>query len=82
MAFRVGDCDYTSVIGSDLDRDGMYLEVTEDRAGSPVILEIFYSDRSGEMTLSTFRSGVPVKLVDWALRLAKDRLPPMRNPHP
>ena len=71
---------YTSVIGSDLDRDGMYLEVSGSSAGNDVLLEIFYSDQTKEMTLNVFAKDVPLDVVEYAIARAKKRLPPAEKP--
>lgn len=76
MTFRLCERQFTTVIGSDLDRDGMYLEVSEEKNGEPVVvLEIFYSDKSDKMTLSAFATDMPIELIDWATAMAKTRLP-------
>ncbi|HSM41926.1 MAG TPA: hypothetical protein VK862_14330 [Afifellaceae bacterium] len=75
MTFRHNGTEYTCIIGSDLDRDGMYVEVTELADVTNALLEIFYSDETEEMTLSTLRPDVPLEVVEWAIPIARERLP-------
>jgi hypothetical protein len=67
---------YALVRGSDVDRDGMYLEAT-DVADSEVALEIFYSDTTHEMSLTATKKGLPLALVEWMIGEAKRQLPPL-----
>ena len=65
---------YQAVIGSDLNRDGMFLEVTD--AANELVAVLFYSDRDGSITLTAHRPGVPLPLVEWMIGEGKKRLPP------
>lgn len=76
MPLSLKDNVYTYTVGSDVQRDGMYLEVSDDPKGRSVLLEIFYSDRTREMTISVFSRDVPLEAVEWAISAAKKRLPP------
>jgi hypothetical protein len=67
---------YQAVIGSDLNRDGMFLEVTD--AANELVAVLFYSDHDGSMTLTAHRSGVPLPLVEWMIGEGKKRLPPAK----
>ena len=69
-----GDGDYAAVRGSDIERDGMFLEIM-DRDMRPVA-EIFYSDGVGRMSLTTFRADLPVEVVEWMIDHARRLLPP------
>ena len=53
---------YTTVMSSDLVRDGMGLELHDQRQGR-VVAEVFFSDKDGSLTLSTFECGVPLELI-------------------
>jgi hypothetical protein len=44
---------YEMIRGSDVDRDGMYLELIESTTGN-VVAEIFYSDVTNAMTFTAF----------------------------
>ena len=73
---KIGGRLYRYMMGSDVDRDGMFLEL-EDATDEPaLILEIFYSDRAADMTITTSRQEIPIEAVEWALKQARKRLPP------
>ncbi len=74
--FTLNNTEYTYVVGSDIVRDGMFLEVSDNRDGPDIILEISYSDETGQMTMTAFRPAMPLELVAWAIASAKGRLPP------
>ena len=63
---------YTAVVGSDVDRDGMYLELSD--SASVVIAEVFYSDDNGSMTFTSHQTDLPVPVVEWLIAQAKLRL--------
>ncbi|HET6941356.1 MAG TPA: hypothetical protein VFH89_04250 [Sphingomicrobium sp.] len=65
---------YHAVIGSDLDRDGMFLEVTD--GASSLVAILFYSDRNSEMTLTAHRPDIPLALIEWMVDEGKKRLSP------
>lgn len=71
----LGDREYHTVIGSDVIRDGMYIEVKDARRGADAILEVFYSDVSHDMLVTLFEPDVPVEIVAWAISVARERLP-------
>jgi hypothetical protein len=54
-------------MGSDVERDGMFLELYEGadaHSGSP-LAEYFYSDVDGSMTLTEYERGVPAAALAW-----------------
>jgi hypothetical protein len=61
-------------IGSDIEDDGMYLEVANE-AGALLLL-IFYDDRTAEMSVTTYRPALPLALIEQAILIARIRLPP------
>ena len=65
---------YAVTVGSDIQRDGMYLEV-EDNA-KVALAEVFYSDRDNSMTFTGYRTDLPLPLVEWLIAHAKERLTP------
>lgn len=79
MAIEISGRCYSYVIGSDLTRDGMYLELSDETEESSIILEIFYSDQNRTMTMSTFCEGIAIEVIDWALQQARVRLPPVAD---
>jgi hypothetical protein len=70
---------YQCVLGSDLDRDGMYLELSEVVTGE-IVAEIFYSDQTHQMVLNAFKKALPLELVEWLVGQAKTDLPPVTRP--
>ncbi|MDG4875538.1 hypothetical protein P9273_10555 [Mesorhizobium sp. WSM4935] len=65
---------YRATIGSDVQRDGMYLELVDDR--KQIVGEIFFSDIDGKITVTLSQPEVPVELVEWMIATARVRLPP------
>ena len=65
---------YAATIGSDVQRDGMYLELA-DQDGH-IVGEIFFSDVDGKMTVILCQPEVPLEVVEWMIATAKVRLPP------
>jgi hypothetical protein len=78
MTFEYNNCLYSIIVGSDVIRDGMYVEVTDDVEGLNAFLEIFYSDITSEMTISLYRE-TPLPVVEWAIGIAKERLLPLEK---
>jgi hypothetical protein len=77
LAMTLGERAFRIVIGSDLVRDGMYVEVTTGPRVGDVILEVFHSDVHHAMVVSLFAENVPVEVVEWAISVARERLPAM-----
>jgi len=75
MPFSCRGQEFEFVVGSDVQRDGMYFEVT-DTLAEPDVLEVFYSDQTDQMTFTAYRRDIPLELVEWALTMAKERLVP------
>jgi len=66
---------YRTVCGSDVQRDGMYLELIDESTGDEVA-EVFYSDTTHEMTISVFKPELPLRVVELLIERAKHDLPP------
>jgi len=68
--------EYVVFMGSDLERDGMFLELhlATDR-GRPMA-ECFYSDGDGSLTLTEHVPGVPGAALTWLRSEGARRLPP------
>lgn len=64
--------------GSDLQRDGMYLELIDEATGVGVA-EVFYSDATHAMTISAFRAELPLQVVELLIEKAKQDLPPLET---
>lgn len=62
--------------GSDVHRDGMFLELSE-AGSSDVLMEIFYSDTDSSFTFASFDCGlVPLDVIEQFIREAWQFLPP------
>jgi len=75
LAMRHHGKDYGYVVGSDLVRDGMYIEVSDDAEGTQTVIEVFYSDVTHRMCVTLYKPDVPLEVVEWAIAIARERLP-------
>ncbi|HFD6680562.1 TPA: hypothetical protein ACS705_000588 [Providencia alcalifaciens] len=66
--------------GSDIVRDGMYLELTMANT-DPVlqIAEVFYSDVTHQFTLTCFEPNIPLEIIETLIEQAKKLLPPIEK---
>jgi hypothetical protein len=71
------DRTYETTMGSDLDRDGMFLELDEVTVGGrETLAEWFYSDVDGSMEFTEYTGGIPDAVLEWFRAEAARRLPP------
>ena len=76
MGTEIDGAEYEFFSGSDVDRDGMYLEVfSPSNEGRELLGEIFYSDEHKTFSLSLFKEGVPLAVVEELISAAKRVLP-------
>ncbi len=75
MAMKHGGIEYSYIVGSDVIRDGMYVEVSNQSNSTDAILEIFFSDASYDMAVTLFKPNVPLEVLEWAISVARERLP-------
>jgi hypothetical protein len=68
--------EYSLIMGSDLERDGMFLELYEGTQpnGSPQA-EYFYSDADGSFSLTVYDGAVPEPALEWLRNEGARRLP-------
>ena len=68
--------DYITVRGSDVDRDGMTLEIFA-AAGtrSEALAEVFYSDATGAFVTEVFAADLSPRVVQWLESEARSQLP-------
>ncbi|HAF6280021.1 TPA: hypothetical protein G9F26_004226 [Salmonella enterica] len=66
--------------GSDVLRDGMYLELYVSEA-SPLrqVAEVFYSDVTQEFFLTCYEDNIPLEAVEKLISKARISLPPVRQ---
>lgn len=71
---------YKLVRGSDVQRDGMYLELWDAKKEGEQLFEAFYSDETGEMMFASFAKGdVPLEVIEEFVRQARLLLTPAAN---
>ena len=73
----IGKRTFETVRGSDIGRDGMYLELSET-GGEQGIAEIFYSDQTGDFTVNTFGNDIPLEVIEWMVVRARQDLSAVR----
>lgn len=66
---------YRTVRGSDVQRDGMILELIDERTGDEVA-EVFSANATLMMTVSVFQQELPLHVVELLIERAKHDLPP------
>ena len=60
MRIEFDGCPFELVYGSDIQRDGVYLEVSDVSGPDPVaVLDAFHWDADGRITVSAYREGFP-----------------------
>lgn len=65
--------------GSDVIRDGMFLELSEaGTAPLKQIAEVFYSDVTHEFSFSCYEGGIPLEEIEKLIHEAKKLLPPTK----
>ena len=70
---------YEVILGSDLARDGMFLELWERHPARELALEVFFSDADGSFTTTSYRTDVPPEVEQWLQGEARRRLPPVAD---
>ncbi|HHX8750324.1 TPA: hypothetical protein ACVPFL_002499 [Morganella morganii] len=67
---------YESIRGSDIVRDGMYLDLRlPDTSPLEQLAEIFYSDVTHEFSISIFVDNLPLSIIETLIAEAKVLLP-------
>ena len=67
---------FSTIRGSDLNRDGMFLELSEAGSSNP-LMEVFYSDVDRTFHISGFGQPVPLPVAERFIVAARELLPPM-----
>ena len=65
---------FKTLLGSDIHRDGRYLELIELESGDEVA-EVFYADEEKEMKMSIFKADMPLEVIEAFIAKAKLDLP-------
>lgn len=77
MSFEHLGRQYEIYMQSDVHRDGMALELMDETENPhALVLEVFYADADGALTLTAHRDAVPLELVERVTSQARLRLPP------
>ncbi len=77
MTIKIRDRHYITLLCSDVDADGMYLEIREvTDEGEYAVADVFYSDQSHDMVFTTYSENIPLEPVEWLIQKAKADLPP------
>lgn len=74
----IDDREYRLVMGSDLQRDGMFLELYEgaEANGEQALAECFFSDQDGSLSITEFVKSIPAAALAWLRAEGMRRLPP------
>jgi hypothetical protein len=73
---------FETTMGSDVTRDGMYLELNRVGARGPeLVAEAFWHDDTAFFTLDVFAQGLPFSIVEHFVAEARRRLPPSTSPN-
>jgi hypothetical protein len=75
MTIEFGGQRFTTFMGSDLQRDGMFLELHSETSSAP-LMEVFYSDHDASFTVTGFGQPVPLSVIEQFLAEARQQLPP------
>ncbi|HWN97395.1 MAG TPA: hypothetical protein VNT99_20355 [Methylomirabilota bacterium] len=67
---------YRTLRASDVERDGMALDL---ECGSDTLAEVFYSDVTGEFTISLFSRDLPLPVIEQFIAEARQSLVPVRE---
>ena len=68
---------YEILKGSDIDRDGVYVELNDITGDETVfLLEIFHSDESGDELLNSEKSTIPFEVLKQVIEVADKWLKP------
>lgn len=71
---------FEPVMGSDIHRGGMFLELWDKGPPRDLVLWEFYSDIDGSFELVQNRTDVPPEVAVWFREEARRRLPPVTVP--
>jgi hypothetical protein len=68
---------YSTQVASDVDRDGLGLELLDENLD--VVAEIFRSDRDHTLLVNTFSYGIPLAAIELLIGRAKEQLEPFED---
>lgn len=77
MTIEVDGRTYAFYRASDVERDGMALELMDETVHPhKLVMEVFYSDVDGTFSVSSFREAIPLELVELLISNVRERLLP------
>ncbi len=77
----INNIKYQFTRGSDIQRDGMYLEVNIANSNPLIqVAEVFYSDITSEFTFNCWESNIPLEVIETLISQSKLLLPPLNKP--
>ncbi len=77
MAVSGSGSGYQFLMGSDIERDGMFMEMLD--ASGACVAEFFYSDATHRMVVTLGQQGLPIEAVQELLSRSKLQLPPLQR---
>ena len=80
MQFTDHGRDYRTIRASDSKRGGMALQLVAVREGKTVA-EVFYSDATGDFTISVFEQDLPLMVIEHLTQAARIALLPEKKIH-
>ncbi len=68
---------YEIVFGTDVQRDGVYLELSDCTTDTiKIIAEVFYYDEIGKVIFNCYHEGIPYQLIKWFMdEVEKEKWP-------
>jgi hypothetical protein len=78
MPFAINEVLYELTWGSDVIRDGMFMEATLEETGD-TLAEVFCSDETGLFTISVYAENLPLELLERPIAAARETLPPRQE---
>jgi hypothetical protein len=79
VLLKLGNHEYKFTRGSDVIRDGMFVEAEVVSPGvCGVVAEIFYSDSDGKFSVSCFEENVPLEVIEYIIAEGRRWLPPSK----
>jgi hypothetical protein len=76
-----GSIKYTTIVGSDVTRDGFYAELCRESDAGPIfVAEAFWSDETSSFSVTVAEGTVPFSVLEAFLAEARLRVPPASNP--
>jgi hypothetical protein len=80
MTQVINNFEYRTTVGSDVDRDGFFAELTRTSNGQiELVAEAFFNDSISEFTFTAFVKEIPFDVIEKFVEEAKRRLPPVKS---